>query len=90
MATLTTNNLKKASNVLGKKCEDTKKNMKAKMKRAGCESYKTVRVGIARPVDLSDDVLTIGLNGEIFHFLRGTTVDMPEPLAEIMTNTNTL
>lgn len=90
MATLTTNNLRKASNVLGKKCEETKKNMKAKMKRAGCETYKTVRMSIARPYDLGDDVLTIGLNGEIFHFLRGQMVDMPEPLAEIMTNTNTL
>lgn len=90
MATMTTGNMNKASNVLGKRCQDTEKNMKAKMKRAGCEEYKTVRVTIARPYDSGDDVLTIGLNGELFYFMRGTTVNMPEPLQEIMINTGTV
>lgn len=90
MATMTTGNMKKASNVLGKRCADTEKNMKAKMRRAGCEEYKTVKVAIARPYDKTDDVLTLGLNGEMFYFLRGTTVNMPEPLHEIMLNTGTV
>ena len=90
MDTMTTSNMKKASNVLGKRCADTEKNMKAKMRRAGCEEYKTVKVAIARPYDRNDDVLIIGLNGELFYFLRGTTVNMPEQLHEIMLNTGTV
>jgi hypothetical protein len=87
---MTTSNMKKASNVLGKRCADTEKNMKAKMRRAGCEEYKTVKVAIARPYDRNDDVLILGLNGELFYFLRGTTVNMPEQLHEIMLNTGTV
>jgi hypothetical protein len=87
---MTTSNMKKASNVLGKRCADTEKNMKAKMRRAGCEEYKTVKVAIARPYDRNDDVLVLGLNGELFYFLRGTTVNMPEQLHEIMLNTGTV
>ena len=90
MAMMTTGNAKKASNVLGKRCEDTEKNMKAKMKRAGCAEYKSVQVAIARPYDSGDDVLTIGLNGELFYFMRGKTVSMPEPLHKIMLNTGTV
>jgi hypothetical protein len=87
---MTTSNMKKASNVLGKRCADTEKNMKAKMRRAGCEEYKTVKVAIARPYDRNDDVLILGLNGELFYYLRGTTVNMPEQLHEIMLNTGTV
>lgn len=86
MATMTTNNMRKASNVLGKRCEDTKKNMKAKMKRAGTETYKTVSVIVPRPYDSGDDVLTIGYQGEMFYFLRGQKAEMPEPVAEIGMN----
>ena len=46
MATMTTSNMKKASNVLGKRCIETEKNMKRKMQKAGVEEYKTVK---ARP-----------------------------------------
>ena len=90
MATMTAGNMKKASNVLGKRCIETEKNMKRKMQKAGVEEYKTVKVAIARPYDSSDDVLTLGLNGELFYFLRGTTVNMPEQLHEIMLNTGTV
>lgn len=90
MATMTTSNMKKASNVLGKRCVETEKNMKAKMRRAGCEEYKTVKIAIGRAYDRNDDVLVLGLNGELFYFLRGETVNMPEPLHEIMMNTGTV
>lgn len=87
MAILTSSTIKKASNVLGKKCEETEKNMKAKMKRAGCAEYKTTRVMLPKTRDEGDDVMTVGLNGEMFYFLRGQSVNMPDPLAEILANT---
>jgi len=87
MATTTTNNVGKASNVLGERCKKTTENMKAKMERAGCKEYKTQRVLLPRARDDSDDVITVGLNGEMFYFLRGQSVNMPEPLCEILTNT---
>ena len=89
MAT-TTKNIKKASNVLKNKIERTEAEMKKKMARAGVEEYKTVKVMVPKSRDDGDDVLMIGLNGEPFHFLRGKTVNMPEPLLMIMENTGNL
>lgn len=90
MATTNTGNIKKASNVLEKKIKDTEMNMKKKMTRAGVSEYKTVKVMVPKTINEGDDVLPIGLNGELFHFLRGKSVNMPEPLAMIMENTGNL
>lgn len=89
MAT-TTKNIKKASNVLMFKIERTEAEMKKKMARAGVAEYKTVKVMVPKATNDGDDVLMIGLNGEPFHFLRGKTVNMPEPLVMIMENTGNL
>lgn len=89
MAT-TTKSIKKASNVLKGKIERTEAEMKKKMARAGVEEYKTVKVMVPKSRDDGDDVLMIGLNGEPFHFLRGKTVNMPEPLLMIMENTGNM
>ena len=90
MATTTTGNIKKASNVLEKKIKRTEEEMKKKMARAGVEEYKTVKVMVPKSRDEGDDVMTIGLNGELFYFMRGKSVNMPEPLAMIMENTGNL
>ena len=87
MATTNSKNIKKASNVLMEKIQRTEAEMKKKMARAGVEEYKTVKVMVPKTINEGDDVLMIGLNGEPFHFLRGKTVNMPEPLVMIMENT---
>ena len=90
MATTTTSSIKKASTVLSGKCKETEEKMKQKMQRAGCEEYKRQRVLIPRARDEGDDVLMVGLNGEKFYFLRGQSISMPEPLAEILVNTGNI
>lgn len=37
-----------------------------------------------------DDVVFAGLNGVKFYFMRGESVDMPEPVAEILRNTGVI
>lgn len=90
MATTTTNNVKKASNVLEKKIKATEVDMKKKMERAGVAEYKTVKMMVPKSINENDDVLTIGLNGEMFYFQRGKTVNMPEQLVKILENTGNM
>lgn len=87
MAINTTSSIKKASTTLGKKCENTLENMKQLMKSAGVAEYKTVKVLIPKNFNGDDDVLFIGLNGVGFYFKRNTSVNLPEPLLEILQNT---
>ena len=90
MATTTTSSIKKASTELSGKCKETEEKMKQKMQRAGCAEYKSQRVLIPRARDEGDDVLMVGLNGEKFYFLRGQSISMPDPLAEILVNTGNI
>lgn len=86
MAINTTSSVAKASTVQLGKCEKTKENMKQLMRDAGCETYKSVKTMIPLIPGSGDDVAYVGMNGVSFYFLRGKTVDIPEPLLEIMTN----
>lgn len=86
MAINTTSSVAKASTALLGKCEKTKENMKQLMRNAGCETYKNVKTMIPLIPGSGDDVVYVGMNGVGFYFLRGKTVDVPEPLVEIMTN----
>lgn len=90
MATTNTGNIKKASNVLEGKIKKTETEMKKKMTRAGFPEYKTVKVLVPKTINENDDVLTVGFNGEMFYFLRGKSVNMPEQLVEILENTGNL
>lgn len=90
MAINTTSSIKKASTSLGKKCEKTLSDMKQLMQNAGVPEYKTVKVFIPKTFNSDDDVLFVGLNGVGFYFKRNTTVNMPEPLLEILQNTGEL
>jgi hypothetical protein len=79
--------MKKASTVLGGRIAATKKNIKKMMADAGCPEYKTVKVLFSNVAAASgDDVVTLGLNGIVFYFKRGESVDLPQPLAEIASN----
>lgn len=86
METNTTTSISKASTVLLGKCEKTKEDMKRLMAAAGCASYKTVKTMIPLIPGSGDDVAFVGLNGVGFYFMRGKSVEVPEPLLEIMTN----
>lgn len=86
----TTKSMKKTSIALAGKIEKTKKNMAKMMADAGCPEYKAVKTMIPRIPGSEDDVLFIGLNGVGFYLKRGETVSLPEPLAEILTNTGEL
>lgn len=90
MATTTTKNIKRASTVLMPRIERTEKDMKRKMERAGCAEYKTVKVMIPKDLNENDDVLTVGYQGEMFYFLRGKSVNMPEPLVNLLTDCGAL
>lgn len=90
MSTTTTKNMKNASSVLMGKIKKTETNMKQMMEKAGVKEYKTVKMIVPKDVCLNDDVLPIGLNGVIFYFQRGKSVNMPEPLVEILENTGNL
>ena len=50
----------------------------------GGEKVKT-RIPLS-PVTPNDDVLYLGLNGVSFYFKRGETVELAEPLVELMEN----
>lgn len=89
--TNTTKSVKKTSNVLGKACEKTQKELKTLMKRAGCEEdTKIEKVIIPMIPGSKDDVIFAGLNGVDFYFKRGEKVDIPTPVAEILRNTGNL
>lgn len=90
MNTNTTRSIGRASTVLGDKCRETKANMKKLMAGAGCAEYKTVRTMIPRLAAGGDDVVFVGLNGVKMYFLRGESVDMPEPVAAILANAKIL
>lgn len=88
MALNTSKSIEKTSTALAPKCEATIKNMKTLLAKAGVNGdYKTTKVLIPRAVNSGDDVLYIGLNGIGFWFKRNTSVNMPDPLLEIMQNT---
>ncbi len=80
--TITT--MKMASSALKDKLEATKTNIKKMMAQAGVETYKTVKVNIPKIPGEGDDVQFVGLNGVNFHFMKGTTIDMPEPLYNLL------
>ena len=89
--TNTTKSVKKTSNVLGKACEKTQKELKTLMKRAGCEEdTKIEKVIIPMIPGSKDDVIYAGLNGVDFYFRRGEQVNIPTPVANIFRNTGNL
>lgn len=81
----TITSMKMASSVLKDKCEATKANIKKMMTQAGVvETYKTVKVNIPKIPGDGDDVQFVGLNGVSFYFMKGATIDMPEPLYNLL------
>ena len=82
----TSESMARASTVLAEKCEQTQKDMKALMDRAGCAGAKMISVYIPRAENRGDDVVSAGLNGAKFYFLRGKTARMPVNVAEILHN----
>lgn len=83
----TTKSMKKASTQLEGKIQKTRDNMDALLAQAGCKGAKKVKTRI--PLSLvtpNDDVLYLGLNGVGFYFRRGETVELAEPLVELMEN----
>ena len=90
MAMNTTKTLERTSTVLGRKCEETEKNMDKLMREALCPGAKMVTVTIPQAPGCRDDVVLAGLNGAGFYFMRGRTVQMPEPVAQILRNTGVI
>ena len=88
ITTNTTKTVSRTSTALGVKCEETIKNMAKLMKEAGCADAKKVKTLVPNIPGSKDDVVTVGLNGAMFYFMRGKSVDIPEPVLEIMTNCN--
>ena len=83
----TTKSMKKASTQLEGKIQKTKENMEALLAQAGCKGAKKVKTRIPlNPATPNDDVLYLGLNGAGFYFRRGETVELAEPLIELMEN----
>lgn len=85
--TNTTTSVGLASTVLGKKCEETKKNMdklaKAVYKN---EEVKMETVSIPKVHGLKDDVIFAEIGGVKFYFLRGDKVKMPVAVADLLRN----
>ena len=87
--TNTSSSIKKTSTVLGPKCEDTQKNMEKLLTDAGVKDaakVKKIKTMIPMIPGSEDDVEFVGLNGIGFYFMRGKTIDIPEPLFEILHN----
>ena len=84
MAINTTKTLEKTSTVLSGKCDATQKNMERLMREAGCADAKVEKVMIPQIPGCKDDVVFVGLNGVGFYFLRGKSVQMPAPVAQIL------
>lgn len=86
----TIKSMNRTSTALGKRCENTIKNMKKLCSEAGCADAKMIKTKIPNIPGLKDDVVYVGLNGVNFYFLRGATVDVPEPVLAIMEQTGIL
>ena len=86
----TTKTIERTSSALAGKCEMTEKNMDKLMKQAGCENSKKEKVLLPLMPGSKDDVQYVGLNGVDFYFMRGRSVEMPAPIAEILRNTGNL
>lgn len=85
--TNTTKTLNKASTVLNERCEQTKANMAGLAKRIyGKATPKMETVTIPAYPGMKDDVVFAGLNGVNFYFLRGSTLEIPSAIAEILRN----
>jgi len=72
------------------KCEETMRNMDQLLARAGCSGAKKETVTLPLIPGSRDDVVFVGLNGVSFYFLRGRSLEMAAPLAEILRNTGNL
>lgn len=88
--TNTTKTIERASSALLGKCQMTEKNMDKLLAQAGCTGCKKERVTLPQIPGSRDDVVFVGLNGVSFYFLRGKSVEMAEPLCEILRNTGNL
>jgi len=88
--TNTTKTIERTSSALAVKCEMTQKNMDKLMAQAGCAGCKKEKVMLPVIPGCRDDVVFVGLNGVSFYFLRGKSVEMAAPLAEILRNTGNL
>lgn len=82
--TNTSKTISRASEALGERCEQTQKDLHRLMERAGCKDAPCTKVLLPLIPGSSDDVVFCGLNGVSFYFLRGRSVDMPEPVADIL------
>lgn len=80
----TSKTIQRTSTVLGKKCEETTRNMEKLMRESGCAGAKMERVTLPAIPGMKDDVVFVGLNGVGFYFLRGKSVQMPAPVAQIL------
>lgn len=88
--TNTTKTIERASGALLGKCKATEKNMDKLLAQAGCAGCEKEKVTLPLIPGSKDDVVFVGLNGVSFYFMRGRSVEMPEPLAEILRNTGNL
>lgn len=87
MAINTTSSIRYASTVLGKRCEETKKNMSALAKKVyGKTPVEMEKVSIPNIPGMKDDVLFAAVNGVKFYFMRGDTVEMPKAIADVLRN----
>ena len=87
MAINTTTSIKRASTVLGKRCEETKKNMATLAKKVyGKATVEMEEVSIPNIPGMKDDVLFAAVNGVKFYFMRGETVEMPKAIADVLRN----
>lgn len=85
MAINTTSSIRYASTVLGKRCEETKKNMSALAKKVyGKTPVEMEKVYIPNIPGMKDDVLFAAVNGVKFYFMRGETVEMPKAIADVL------
>ena len=88
--TNTTKTIERASSALLGKCEATEKNMDKLLSQAGCAGCRKEKVTLPLIPGSRDEVVFVGLNGVSFYFMRGRSVEMPVPLAEILRNTGNL
>ena len=87
MAINTTTSIKRASTVLGKRCEETKKNMATLAKKVyGKANVEMEKVSIPNIPGMKDDVRFAAVNGVKFYFMRGETVEMPKAIADVLRN----
>ena len=87
----TTATAKKASTVLGKKCEATIKNMNRLKEQAGIGADgKMEKITIPMFPGEKDDVVYVGLNGVSFYIKKGESVSVPSAVAQILRNTGNL